>query len=200
MPVLAEFCVLKPTKYRGKGAAVTDDGIGAAILSYTVVAVFIRVLCVVRISWNGSKFYETIDVSRLHARLPPMEKLDFLGIQIGTAGSLDAKALQQAVTNTLIVIGTLSPLTGISVAVGGYDDDPREIFEIVEAREYVLDFFAGIIQAGVPIDRFLPDTIHLVELCYAAEKGMEIVLHKDITDLDIIRHLEEYQERVRQKM
>ena len=68
-------------------------------------------------------------------------------------------SLEKSIGVVALMVKMLSPMTAISVSLGGYDDDEREICEIPEARNYILDFAEGILKTGIPLDRFAPDTV-----------------------------------------
>lgn len=124
--------------------------------------------------------------------------LDYLGIEIGCAGSLNRTNLRRAIRQIQELIARISPLTGIDIAIGGYDDDPREIFEIPEARRYIIGFAEGMMKVGVPIERFLPVAINVIRCCFAAEAGHDLPL--DYSEVDIGQELRDFQARVRRSM
>lgn len=128
-----------------------------------------------------------------------MSHVDYLGIQIGVAGKLDRAALRTAIRSTQKLIAHISPLTAIDIALGGYDDDPREIYEIPEARRFVMAYAVGLLKVGVPLERLLPVAVHLVRLCVAAEKGEKIII-TDEPEIDIREQLEAHKERARRSM
>ncbi len=80
-----------------------------------------------------------------------MEPVDTVWIEIGTRGSLTraaaehgARLLKEAMQVNLRP--SSSRLAGIYPSIGGYEDDPRELFEIPEVRSYLCRWaqFAGI--------------------------------------------------------
>jgi len=124
--------------------------------------------------------------------------LDYLGIEIGCAGSLNRTNLRRAIRQMQEVITRISPLTGIDIAIGGYDDDPREIYEIPEARQYIIGFAEGMAKVGIPVERLLPVAINVIRCCLAAEAGHDLPL--DHTEVDIGQELRDFQARVRRSM
>jgi hypothetical protein len=127
------------------------------------------------------------------------EPLDYLAVEIGMAGALNQQALREAIRHMQTIVARISPLTAIEFAIGGYDDDPREIYEIPEARAYLLGFALGMKRAGIPTDRFLPVSINVIRCCLAAERGEEV--HKlDEPLIDIRDELRDYQARVKRTM
>ena len=126
------------------------------------------------------------------------ERLDYLGIEIGCAGSLNRQNLRRAIRQMQQLIARTSPLTGIDIAIGGYDDDPREIYEIPEARQFIIGFAEGMMEAGISIERFLPVAVNVIRCCIAAEKGFNVPL--DETEIDIGQELRDFQTRARRSM
>jgi hypothetical protein len=127
------------------------------------------------------------------------ERADYLALTIGHAGRLGAKDLRKAIKNGLLIIHRISPLTAIDIGIGGYDDDPREIWEIPEARRFVIGFANGLLTAGIPLDRLLPVSVHMIKVCLAAEHGQTIT-PTDEPEIDIGDQLREHQERARRQM
>jgi hypothetical protein len=128
-----------------------------------------------------------------------MVDLDYVGLQIGHAGKLDRRHLKQAIQHALKLIRTLSPTTPIDLAIGGYDDDPRQIYEIPEARRYVLEFVEGLDKAGVTIERFLPVAVNFIRLCADVEAGKTVTVSGE-PEIDIADQVEAYRKRVRRSM
>jgi len=128
-----------------------------------------------------------------------LPRVDYLGIQIGVAGELDRAALRRAIKHTRTVIANISPLTAIDIGIGGYDDDPREIFEIPEARRFVIAYAVGLTKAGIRLERLLPTSVDLIRLCVAAEQGRKITI-TDEPEIDIAEQLKAHQERARRSM
>jgi len=63
-----------------------------------------------------------------------------LTMVIGERGSLNRKGLATAVLAWRAL--KITPTTAIVLLVGGYDDDPRELWQIPEVRTYVQKFCA----------------------------------------------------------
>jgi hypothetical protein len=57
-------------------------------------------------------------------------------IEIGVAGDLTERAAARAAV-AFRLARACSPAASVHFTIGGYDDDPREIFEIPEVREYI---------------------------------------------------------------
>jgi ribosomal protein L37AE/L43A len=57
-------------------------------------------------------------------------------LQVGKAGELTPEALKKSVTSYAKALRKLGPLPPVELAMLGYDDDPREIFEIPEASPH----------------------------------------------------------------
>ena len=124
-----------------------------------------------------------------------MPHYDYIILAIAGADNLSMSSLTEAVAKTKFLNDRLPRVTGLSLCLGGYDDDPRELWEIPEARDFLLGYIGGILAAGIPLDRFLPESIDVIKACVAARRGMRVITSQG--DIDIGRQLREYQERVR---
>jgi hypothetical protein len=121
---------------------------------------------------------------------------DWIGLEIGHADDLSDTTLHRMVRNVKALIQIVPSTTAIDISMGGYDEDPRGIFEIPEARRYVISFAAELMYAGVPLDRLLPTSVKVVELCLAAEQGRPVIISDTVT-IDIGRLIQEHQDRAR---
>lgn len=63
-----------------------------------------------------------------------------LTMVIGERGSFNRKGLATAVLAWRAL--KITPTTAIALLIGGYDNDPRELWEIAEVRSYVQKFCA----------------------------------------------------------
>jgi hypothetical protein len=70
-------------------------------------------------------------------------------------------------------------------ALNGFDDDPREIWEIPEARNYFITFSERLIDRKVDMTRVLPQTLEIINACYATRAGHQVVVRG--TAIDTIR-------------
>lgn len=70
---------------------------------------------------------------------------DLVVVQIGEPGHMDAAALAEAVAVFLLAVD-LYPRAEFAVTIGGYDEDPRSVWEIPEAAEQ----FRAFARAAVP--------------------------------------------------
>jgi hypothetical protein len=121
---------------------------------------------------------------------------EFIILAIGGAEDLSQAALDDAVAKTKFVNDRLPRATALMLTLAGFDDDPRELWEIVEARDFLLAFAHGIVAAGVPLERFLPESVSLIKTCLAARLGKTIIVgHED----NLAREIREHQERVRRE-
>lgn len=121
---------------------------------------------------------------------------DWIGLEIGHANDLSDTTLHRVVRSVKALIQIVPPTTAIDISIGGYDQDPRGIFEIPEARRYMISFAAELMYAGIPLDRLLPTSVKAVELCLAAEQGRPVII-SDMITIDIERLIQEHQERAR---
>jgi hypothetical protein len=126
-------------------------------------------------------------------------EIAYIGIEIGVAGGLNRQALRKAIRGVQKLITHISPLTAIDIGIGGYAHDPREIYQIREARLFILDFAVGLVKAGIPLDRLLPTSVNLVRCCIAAERGVEVVV-TDTPEIDITGDVAAHRERARRSM
>lgn len=111
---------------------------------------------------------------------------DYLVVEIGTAGDLTDKALQEAVQ----LIENLSPMTAISICVGGYDHDPRELWNIPEALEHILKFARLMDERKIPPTRLLQESFEVIKGCYAKSLGKKVSV--DGVDHPIIDDIKQY--------
>lgn len=125
--------------------------------------------------------------------------LDYIGIEIGVAGSLNRQALRKAVRGVQKLIDRISPMTAIDIAIGGYDNDPREIFQIPEARHFILEFAVALVKAGIPMGRLLPTSVRLVGYCVMTERGTDVAVTGE-PEIDIVNDVKEHRERARRSM
>lgn len=119
---------------------------------------------------------------------------EFIILAIGVADDLSRAALKDAVAKTKSVNDRLPRSTALMLTLDGFDDDPRELWEIAEARDFLLAFAAGIIQAGIPLERFLPESVRLITACLATRRGKTVIVNDDDK---LAQELLEYQQRVR---
>jgi hypothetical protein len=112
----------------------------------------------------------------------------FVNVEIGIAGHLSNADMLEPLQ--AVVELAADPSTSISLSIGGFENDPREIFEIPEARQYLLIFAAEALKRGVPTERFIPTTVSLIAGCLVAHEGgfVELDGHDHLTD-DILEHL-----------
>ena len=123
-----------------------------------------------------------------------MENPDFTVLVIAGKNDLSRAALADAVAKTKFLNNRLPRSTALMLSIAGFDEDPRELWDIAETRDFLLAFAAGIIKAGVPLDRFLPESVNLIGACLATSQGKTVEVHNDDNTMQEIR---EYQDRVR---
>ncbi len=116
-------------------------------------------------------------------------------VEIGRAGGLDNAAAVAAAVRMQHILKKLPLMTGVNFCVGGYDDDPRPICEIPEARQYVLRFVELLQALGIPSSRFLEDSLVLVYTCVAVEQGKSVIWNGEKMNGE--KMLEEYRDQVR---
>jgi hypothetical protein len=127
------------------------------------------------------------------------ENYDLISLVIGEAGKLGAEDLREAIQKVIMLIEHIPPTTAVDITLAGYNEDPREIFQIPEARRFILGFAMGLVEAGVPLQRLLPSSVDLIRLCLAAAKGQRVEVRDD-PDHDITQEVREHQERAKRSM
>lgn len=86
---------------------------------------------------------------------------DAIHIVIGGPGHLSHAAAIERARQVKLVIDTY-PLATYSLHLSGYDDDPRELWDIPEAARFVAWFADALHSLGVPPDfpdRLAPESI-----------------------------------------
>jgi hypothetical protein len=83
---------------------------------------------------------------------------DLVVIQIGSPEQLDAASLSEAIAVFILAAGRY-PAAKLAVTVGGYDEDPRSVWEIPEAAARFRAFADGcFVSAFDPLVGRLEDT------------------------------------------
>ena len=123
-----------------------------------------------------------------------LEHLEFIVLAIAGKGDLSKAALQDAVAKTKFLNNRLSRSTALMLSLAGFDDDPRELWDIVEARNFLLAYATGIMAVGIPLERFLPESVNLIKACLAVRLGKQVTTTDDD---NLEREIQEHQERVR---
>ena len=98
-----------------------------------------------------------------------------LAIIIGEKGSLTPAIARRRARLLAMALRRLPPDEIVDLSIYGYDDDPREIWEIVESRDYVIEFADALIHYGVPLERLLPQSQTLITVCRTAKAGTPVV-------------------------
>lgn len=128
------------------------------------------------------------------------EHYDYMTMLIGDAADLSTTALDNLMPSVLLILLSTSPTTAIDISIHGYDDDPRELWDIPEARAFILEFAKRITGAGIPLSRFLPSTVSLITTCDAALHGRNVHPIGSI-DIDTVEEqIKAHQERVKRGM
>lgn len=70
-----------------------------------------------------------------------MNRFDIVMLVIGGRGELEERHVRNA-ADKYRDLRALNPDAVVGLSLSGYDDDPREIYEIPEARDYVKRFAA----------------------------------------------------------
>jgi hypothetical protein len=92
-------------------------------------------------------------------------------LEVGMKGDLTPHRATRAAATILMVAAT-SPEATMTVMIGGYDNDPRELWDIPEAAAWVKLLAEMICMKGHHLDdfRFVDDTMAMFALCTGAGK------------------------------
>jgi hypothetical protein len=126
----------------------------------------------------------------------PGKKYDFINVEIGTADHMTDHDLMMAVKFTENF--AIMPLIAMTVSIGGYDHDRREIWEIPEAREYMLRFATAMLARNIPLERFLPETVNIFRCCRAASTGIKVAIAEE--DYDLVEEVRNHIGQVKRHM
>jgi hypothetical protein len=98
----------------------------------------------------------------------PGEPPEAVIVQIGEKGEL-TRVLARDAAEAMVTAREAYPEATLTLTVDGFDADPREIWDIPEARAYVRDFagFAALIRPGVPLQAWKldPGSLALILVC-----------------------------------
>jgi hypothetical protein len=103
---------------------------------------------------------------------------------IGGKGDLTEETARRSARRTVKTIERrISPRMAVTLSVAGFDSDPREIWEIPEARSYVLAFADEMVKCGVNLGRvLLPQSCMMIQACLAAEFGRRVEVIGTVDD------------------
>ena len=95
---------------------------------------------------------------------------------IGGKGDLDEELARRRARRLVKTLARrVSPRVAVTLDIAGFDSDPREIWEIPEARGYVLSFADEMVKRGVNLEQvLLPQTYLMIQACLAAEFGQPV--------------------------
>ncbi len=113
---------------------------------------------------------------------PELENLvqaDFINVEIGVAGQFTEANVKIAAQGFMFATSVTSPTTVVAVSIGGYDDDPRELWDIEEARKYILRFAHLISTNGIRPSKLFYESWELIKACVAKEEGKSVSLNKN---------------------
>jgi hypothetical protein len=94
--------------------------------------------------------------------------------EIGRPGELTLADAERVAKMTANTVASLAPDVGIYFSIGGFNNDKRELWDIVEVRAFVLRFVYHITRLGVPLTRFHPESQGLARACYVRSLGMPV--------------------------
>lgn len=120
----------------------------------------------------------------------------FTSICIGEKGSLSNWTARHRARLVAKIIINFSPSTAITFEMAGFDADERELWDIPEARRYILVFSSELQQRGINLERLLPQTLNMIRACEEAALGRPVVVIGDQQDAvrtgvdEVIAHYE----------
>jgi hypothetical protein len=96
---------------------------------------------------------------------------DFAFIEIGHKGELTTENAVRA-AGAIIKMHLEEPQAMITTMIGGYDNDPRELWDIAEPRDYISSVARILVQRGYTFQDFTlhDDTIACFAMCCGAGK------------------------------
>jgi hypothetical protein len=97
--------------------------------------------------------------------------LEFAFIEIGHKGALTIDNAVRA-AGAIVKVHLTSPEAVITAMIGGYDNDPRELWDIPEPRDYVKAVAGIMVQRGFTFQDFTlhDDTVACFALCCGVGK------------------------------
>jgi hypothetical protein len=89
--------------------------------------------------------------------------------EIGIKGELNKEHAARAVARLRVLFETM-PQARFCLIIGGYDEDPREVWNIPEVAEYYVWIAAGLMHLGMPFTalKLHDDTLAVLALCTKA--------------------------------
>lgn len=127
-----------------------------------------------------------------------VELYDYMVLHIGDAADLSTEALDRLMPGVLVMLLATPATTAIDITISGYDDDPRELWEIPESRRFILEFAERILNNGIRLERFLPETVNLIAACHYTHRGKNV--HRVDPTETIEQQIKAHQERAKRKM
>jgi hypothetical protein len=97
-------------------------------------------------------------------------------IEIGTKKQLSRQIARNNARALAQTMSLLSPTDVVDLSIGGFDDDPREIWEIPEARDFFVTFADTLLAARVDMERLLLQAREVIACCRAAQAGRPVVV------------------------
>jgi hypothetical protein len=96
---------------------------------------------------------------------------EYAFMEIGAKGELTEKTARRG-AEAILLMTQFNPTTQIAVTIGGYDNDPRELWDIPEAKHFFRLVVTALHASGRRFDEFnfVPDTIACLALCMGAGK------------------------------
>ena len=122
---------------------------------------------------------------------------------IGRPESLSKRDAVESARQLKRLIRQISPHSPLGLAVTGYDDDPRELFEIEEVKQYLAWFATECDALGVDENRVLPGSRPLITLGRAIAAGdiLDITVNHDRNAAtELVQEVAEFQSAAKGKL
>src|ERR1044072_8417028 len=94
---------------------------------------------------------------------------------IGEKGKLSASTAQRRARKLAKAMALMPADDTMEFSVFGFDDDPRELWDIPEVRDYVVTFAATLVAEGGDLDRLLLQTRQVIACCRATPTGRTVL-------------------------
>lgn len=102
--------------------------------------------------------------------------MGYLLIEIGTKGKLSRQAARNKAHQLAQAMAVMPPTDVVDLSIGGFEDDPRELWEIPEARDFVVAFADALVAAGADMEHLLLQSHEVIACCRAAQAGKPVVI------------------------
>jgi len=109
----------------------------------------------------------------------------FIVMVIGEKRNLTSRFARTRADEAATIFRTMPRDYIVELTIQGFDDDPREIWDIPEARDYFIEFCERLEARGVQSSRILPQSLDVLRGCQATQDGKTVAVRG--TQEDTIR-------------